>query len=65
MVEYTAALPISIHVPREGHDFYKQDYQDQHGISIHVPREGHDDVINDSVILVGVISIHVPREGHD
>ena len=42
MVEYTAALPISIHVPREGHDFYKQDYQDQHGISIHVPREGHD-----------------------
>ena len=34
---------ISIHVPREGHDYYPSKSFDQVSrISIHVPREGHD-----------------------
>ena len=34
---------ISIHVPREGHDFrIRAERKSIHRISIHVPREGHD-----------------------
>ena len=36
------ALPISIHVPREGHDSPALIIHQQPPISIHVPREGHD-----------------------
>ena len=35
-------LIISIHVPREGHDFDYAGYFSGKRISIHVPREGHD-----------------------
>ena len=34
--------PISIHVPREGHDAADTGTTGHQGISIHVPREGHD-----------------------
>ena len=33
---------ISIHVPREGHDFVRSKGPTIRVISIHVPREGHD-----------------------
>ena len=33
---------ISIHVPREGHDYYQGNIDWASVISIHVPREGHD-----------------------
>ena len=37
------ASAISIHVPREGHDFVGDvDFTALNDISIHVPREGHD-----------------------
>ena len=36
-------LPISIHVPREGHDLgVGEMFPERSRISIHVPREGHD-----------------------
>ena len=42
-VRFMPALPISIHVPREGHDCIKTyDILWEFCISIHVPREGHD-----------------------
>ena len=60
------ALPISIHVPREGHDLclYLVGLLNALPISIHVPREGHD---SPALIIhqQPPISIHVPREGHD
>ena len=57
--------PISIHVPREGHDrLYLVGLLDRLPISIHVPREGHDGVTMRHIQSRG-ISIHVPREGHD
>ena len=56
---------ISIHVPREGDDFFVLFV---HGvavvISIHVPREG-DDLAVLLQHLAHPISIHVPREGDD
>ena len=58
-------LGISIHVPREGHDYSFKPIAISHCISIHVPREGHDEGWGDNCCLDLVISIHVPREGHD
>ena len=41
-VDAVSEYPISIHVPREGHDCgLKCDFRCAN-ISIHVPREGHD-----------------------
>ena len=37
-----SAEPISIHVPREGHDNSNPECYRPLKISIHVPREGHD-----------------------
>ena len=59
------SLVISIHVPREGHDFTKIIDISQKLISIHVPREGHDYYVGDVDFTALNISIHVPREGHD
>ena len=56
---------ISIHVPREGHDFVPQGEISVASISIHVPREGHDHSAPPSLRAAWPISIHVPREGHD
>ena len=55
---------ISIHVPREGHDYHSYTLHGHARISIHVPREGHDDNIRLGIEQTE-ISIHVPREGHD
>ena len=57
--------PISIHVPREGHDILCVSVLRRHYISIHVPREGHDSTATDYMRRCQLISIHVPREGHD
>ena len=65
MVEYTAALPISIHVPREGHDAlpaivdreiweFQSTCPARGTTSEPSPKNGG-----------AWISIHVPREGHD
>ena len=35
-------MAISIHVPREGHDWARYNRNSEYEISIHVPREGHD-----------------------
>ena len=60
------ASAISIHVPREGHDFVGDvDFTALNDISIHVPREGHDAVTTGDFARMAIISIHVPREGHD
>ena len=56
---------ISIHVPREGHDYHPfKSSPHVSRISIHVPREGHD-FYNLKGRGWSTISIHVPREGHD
>ena len=55
---------ISIHVPREGHDYARDWANRMFLISIHVPREGHDTVLL-AKSKNPPISIHVPREGHD
>ena len=61
-----SSSPISIHVPREGHDLTESCTRlPLISISIHVPREGHD-LRRQCTRGVGRrISIHVPREGHD
>ena len=42
-MDYYRRKTISIHVPREGHDFVGDvDFAALNDISIHVPREGHD-----------------------
>ena len=40
--ELSPPAAISIHVPREGHDYYAYINPQRTLISIHVPREGHD-----------------------
>ena len=58
--------PISIHVPREGHDRFQSMLRGFiPKISIHVPREGHDPQADPHRQRGYKISIHVPREGHD
>ena len=60
-----AGFKISIHVPREGDDFFKICISTAVHISIHVPREGDDRLRDDIASVAGHISIHVPREGDD
>ena len=56
--------PISIHVPREGHDHAKYDPEcKRQEISIHVPREGHDlDVFADKATS-GIFQSTCPARG--
>ena len=57
-------LIISIHVPREGHDYYPSKSFDQVSrISIHVPREGHDTAVKDVVLGAPVFQSTCPARG--
>ena len=58
-------VSISIHAPREGGDFTKQEFDPWRDISIHAPREGGDNDVAADIICTINISIHAPREGGD
>ena len=67
--QYSPVLPglylISIHVPREGHDYSFHCYlQLFHVFQSTCPARGTT-VLCVSVLRRRYISIHVPREGHD